>query len=320
MTQAKTPHVARNAAWVASILLFLPLASIVGGVSASNPFARGAAVERVLVVAHAGASSIAPQNTLVAGQAALALGADVWGVDVRVTRDGRLVLMHDETLDRTTNVEDVFPDRAPWRVADFTLDEVRRLDAGSWFAEIDPFGEIASGIVSPEEADDFAGEPVPTLKEALEFVAAADWLIDVEVKSLRAEDRGPVAARLSELIAATGTEEQVFVSSFDHDFLRTFRAVAPSVPIGVLALLPPSGLVEFLDSIEADVYLPSVVGFTPPLLEDLEQTGFHVILWTYNTIDSLEYALGLPGIDGVYTDFPQRLLPLLRPRAVEDAP
>jgi len=319
VTAAQAVQAWRVAARFAAILLLLPSAATAAGESTSNPFARGAAFDRVFVVAHAGASSIAPQNTLVAGEAAFALGADAWGVDVRVTSDGRLVLMHDETLDRTTNVEDVFPDRAPWRVADFTLEEVRRLDAGTWFAEVDPFGKIASGHVSPEEAAGFVGEPVPTLEEALEFVAATDWLIDIEVKAPPVEARGHVVARLVELIEATGTDDHVLVSSFDHDFLREFRAIAPSVPIGALALLPTSGLVEYLDAIQADVYLPSVVGFTPPLLEELEQAGFQVILWTYNTIDSLEYALDLPGIDGIYTDYPQRLVPLLR-TLTEDAP
>ena len=308
----------RRAIWITLISLLLPCVTMLGDVSTPNPFARGEVHERVLIIAHAGASSIAPQNTLVAGEVALALGADVWGIDVRVTRDGHLVLMHDETLDRTTNVDDVFPDRAPWHVADFTLEDVRRLDAGSWFTEIDPFGEIASSAVSPEDVGAFAGEPVPTLEEALKFVSEANWLIDIEVKPLPAEARNAVAARLSELIAVTKTERQVLVSSFDHDFLRAFRTVAPTVPIGVLALLPPHDLIETLNEIEADAYLPSVVGFTPSLLEELEAAGLHVILWTYNTVDSLEYALGLPGVDGIYTDFPQRLVPLLG--SVESTP
>ena len=94
-------------------------------------------------------TSIAPQNTLAAGRAAFAIGADVWGVDVRRTADGVFVLMHDATLERTTNVEEVFPDRAPWPVDAFTLDEIRRLDAGSWFVDKDRlpprFAPIARG-------------------------------------------------------------------------------------------------------------------------------------------------------------------------------
>jgi len=92
-----------------------------------NVFLKGAALPRpVLNIAHAGAASIAPQNTIIAGKKALAAGADLWGIDVRLTKDGIFVLMHDKTLERTTNVEDAFPDRAPWEVKDFTADDERR--------------------------------------------------------------------------------------------------------------------------------------------------------------------------------------------------
>lgn len=276
------------------------------------PFCRHPSLgEPILNVAHAGASSVAPQNTLAAGQAALVAGADVWGVDVRRTGDGVLVLMHDETLDRTTNVEQVFPDRSPWRVAEFLFDEVRKLDAGSWFIEEDPFGEIADGDVSSEELEGYVEEPVATLREALGFVVANEWLIDIEVKAPLAVDRGVVASELLAVIAETGASDRVLVSSFDHEFLRAVRRTEPRIPIGALALLPPPNPVGTLTALGADVYLPSVVGFTETLLTDLEEQGICVIAWTYNSKRQLRYAVGLPGVDGIYTDFPQRLAELI---------
>src|SRR5690606_25959316 len=101
------------------------------------------------VVAHRGASRHAPENTVAAAEAAAALGARWAETDVQRTADGELVLVHDETLERTTNAEEVFPDRAPWNVSDFTAAEIAQLDAGSWYGE------------------EFAGEPVPTLTEFL---------------------------------------------------------------------------------------------------------------------------------------------------------
>lgn len=312
--------------FVRSTLLCALIVSTLQPVSASDEplpcvFCRNASQPRLILnVAHAGASSVAPQNTMAAGRAALEMGADVWGVDVRATRDGVLVLMHDETLERTTDTEDVFPARAPWHVADFSLDEILTLDAGSWFLQDDPFGRIAEGAVSDDALASYAGEPVPTLREALEFVAEEDWLIDVEIKTPAEGEVRVVAERLVSLIDETGTGNNVLVSSFDHDFLRAVRALNPAIPIGALSIFPPPDPLDYLRALDVDIYLPSVVGFTDELLYELEKEGIKVIVWTYNATLQLEHAIGLPGVDGIYTDFPQRLAGLLENRVEEAAP
>jgi glycerophosphoryl diester phosphodiesterase len=136
-----------------------------------------------LVIAHRGARSLAPENTLAAAMAAWRLGADGWELDVRMTKDGELILMHDETLSRTTNAPSLFPNRSPWLVSDFTLEEIKMLDAGSWFVDQDPYGTIAAGEVSPEEAAKFRGEKVPTLKEALALTKELGFWVNIELKS-----------------------------------------------------------------------------------------------------------------------------------------
>ncbi len=285
-------------------------ALLLGSVSAAaaNPFLREAGrPSLVFNIAHAGASSVAPQNTLAAGQAAFELGADVWGIDVRITGDGAFVLMHDETLDRTTDAEEAFPTRAPWWVADFTLDEIRRLDAGSWFIHDDPFGQIEAGRVSAAELRKYAGEPVPTLREALEFVAERGWLIDVEVKPTAGLDPEGVAQSLFDLIEETGTADRVMISSFDHQILRAVKGLDPTIPIGALSIFAPLDPIAYLVDLRADVYLPSLVGFTDALLRDLSDAGIGVHVWTYNTEDRLGRLARTPGITGIYTDFPQRL-------------
>jgi len=298
-------------------VLILTFACMLGsvqvvGASHDNPFLRGATRSPVpLSIAHAGASSLAPQNTLAAGRAALELGADVWGVDVRMTRDGVFVLMHDKTLDRTTDVEDRFPTRSPWRVEEFSLQEIRRLDAGSWFVDADPFGQIEAGCVCAAELEGYIGEPVTTLREALEFVAREGWLIDIEVKSGVDADLDELAHRLLDVIGKTDTADRIMVSSFDHEILRAVKRLNPAIPTGALTIFAPLDPVPYLNDLEADVYLPSAVGYPPGLLDDLSEAGIRVHVWTYNAEDQLGRLAQTPGIAGIYTDFPQRLAPIL---------
>jgi glycerophosphoryl diester phosphodiesterase len=296
----------------AMLLFALSVGAYASAGETLNVFSRCAKRPRpVLNIAHAGASSLAPQNTLAAGRKAFEFGADLWGVDVRLTQDGVFVLMHDETLERTTNAAELFPSRAPWRVANFSSDEIRTLDAGSWFVRDDPFSEIEAGNVSAEELQAYIGEPVPTLQQALEFTAALDWRIDVEVKPTGAADAATIAERLLALIGQTETDDRVMISSFDHEILRAVKRIDPSVPVGALVLFAPLDPVRALEELEADVYLPSLVGYTSELVARLAELGIGTHPWTYNSIDQLERLATLPGITGIYTDFPQRLEPIL---------
>lgn len=150
----------------ALVVVALCAAACAGGVSERAEPAPGATTEPArgpVNIAHRGASAYAPEHTLPAYSLAIEMGADYVEQDLQLTRDGVLICMHDTTLERTTNVEEVFPDRATeverrgerhqvWRVADFTLEEIKTLDAGSWFGE------------------EFAGTRVPTFQEAIDLV------------------------------------------------------------------------------------------------------------------------------------------------------
>src|ERR1700754_1967433 len=116
----------RLAAILATSLATLPVPALTATPATAAP--------AVVNVAHRGASAYAPENTIPALDLAGARGADVFEFDVQETKDHKLVLMHDATLARTTNVERVLPGLSPWRVGDLTLAQIRRLDAGSWFS------------------------------------------------------------------------------------------------------------------------------------------------------------------------------------------
>ncbi|MDO3379217.1 glycerophosphodiester phosphodiesterase [Geoalkalibacter halelectricus] len=156
--------------------------------------------ERFWFWAHRGASACAPENTLAAFRLAEAQGADGIELDVHISRDGVPMVIHDETLERTTN--------GRGRVADTRLRDLRRLDAGRWFA--------------PE----FAGEPLPLLAEVLE------WAGERVPLNLELKDRRTGAAVLR--LLHHYPQCRVLVSSFDHRLLKDLRAQAPQLPLGFL--------------------------------------------------------------------------------------
>ena len=198
------------------------------------------------MLAHRGASSLAPENTLEAAKLAWVQGADAWELDVQLSRDGVPVVLHDARLVRTTDIAKRFPGdrrgRDGFRVCDFDLAEIRTLDAGSWFLD-DPaahrsaasFGTLAQ--ISPTQRSVYRSGRVriPTLEQALSFTADLDWLVNVEIKSFPDGPPGLVEKVLG-VIKRTGTASYVLLSSFDHrDVARMARLAASDLELATLA-------------------------------------------------------------------------------------
>ncbi|MBC7093459.1 glycerophosphodiester phosphodiesterase [Candidatus Bipolaricaulota bacterium] len=269
----------------------------------------------VLVIAHRGARSVAPENTLAAARRAAELGADGWEFDVQMTKDGELVLMHDEALARTTDAGTVFPGRSPWRVADFTLHEIQKLDAGSWFVAQDPFGTIASGEVPPEKAAEFHGERVPTLREALLLTKELDLWANIELKgtplsplSNRSKD---TVDKTVALIRELGLTERVLVSSFDREMIRYLKRIAPEIAGALLVISMPSDPVAYLREVGADALNPKASAFDRDAARGLGMAGFGVYVWTVNEPADLSRFAREPDVTGIITDWPQRLRGIL---------
>ncbi|GFM37265.1 glycerophosphodiester phosphodiesterase [Desulfovibrio psychrotolerans] len=261
----------------------------------------------VMNIAHRGARSVCPENTLLAAGIGLAHGAHMWELDVSMTADGELVIVHDDTLERTTDValRPEFAARAPWRVCDFTLAELRTLDAGSWFLQTDPFGQIAAGGVDAKDRAAFAGLRVPTLREGLEFTRDADWCVNVEIKDhehLIGHDT--IVEATLELIRATDMADRVLLSSFQHRYLMEAGRRMPGMPLGVLVEEPHDmDPVDLVRSLRAHAYHPETGLFTEDDVARLRDAGFGVNVFTIN--DAAEMArLVAWGVTGLFTDFP----------------
>jgi glycerophosphoryl diester phosphodiesterase len=261
-----------------------------GGAAAAS--SRGPDVD---VVAHAGASADAPQNTLAAVRLAIEQGADVIENDFQQTADGELVVVHDTSLARTTDVEQVFPDRAPWHVGDFTLAEIKRLDAGSWYG--------------PQ----YVGERVPTLRQWA--VAAGDrgMMIEAKTPELYPGIEAELARQLRTyaVFERARRADRLVVMSFNHAWLRAFDKRAPRVPVGLVFGTRPTHREIWMASSWADAIVP-VVGLVDELAIDWAHAhGMEVFVWTIDVVRDMRRVIRW-GADGVITSYPLVLDTVLR--------
>ncbi len=231
-----------------------------------------------LAIAHRGASARRPENTLAAFIEAVAMGADAVELDVQLSRDGRLVVIHDETLERTTNGAGI--------VEEHDFEQLRTLDAGAWFGD----GSIH--------------DRVPTLEEVLDAVAGR-VLVNVELKpSQRVE--GLVTAALA-AVEERGLLTRVVFSSFRADALRLLRARSAHAAIGVLCTagtLEPS-LAE-AGRLGARNLHPWNIMVDRELVGVARARGLAVWPWTANETDEIERLVAL-GVDGIFSDHPDRV-------------
>ena len=270
----------------------------------------------VLNIAHRGARSLAPENTLIAAQMAWKFGADMWETDLVVSSDEALVLFHDDTLTRTTNAKTVYPNRAPWRIADFSLSELLKLDCGSWFLQSDPFGQIRAGRVSNALQTSFEGAKIPTLEEGLQFTKDASWKINIELKELpSAMQEFPIVERVLALIDKMNFNcTDLVISSFNHAWLREIKLLRSDIEVQALI---GSSTLKPLDwgNLDYKTYNVRHSLINSRHIGELAEKGISVNLWTVNEEKDMRRFINA-GASGIFTDFPHRLARILgRPTA-----
>jgi glycerophosphoryl diester phosphodiesterase len=237
------------------------------------------------VVGHRGASGHAPENTMAAFHRAVELGAAFIETDLHLSRDARLVCVHDATLERTSNGRGA--------VKDLTLAQLKELDAGAWFGT------------------EFSGERIPTLEEALAFAREKDIVFFLEVKYEAAWgiEHGLVAALRSAREAA-----RAVILSFSRGVLRNVRRLDNTLMTGLLFdKIPnegPQAIIERALEIGARQLAPRGDLVTPELLELAHRRDLQVVCWTVNQPEEMR-ALIAAGVDGIMTDFPDRLVAAL---------
>jgi glycerophosphoryl diester phosphodiesterase len=250
------------------------------------PFNEFVEEHSFIVCAHRGASGMAPENTMAAVVMALECGAPMVEIDVQYTSDRKMVVFHDDTLERTTNGTGLIKDR--------TYDELRQLDAGSWF--------------SPS----FVGQRIPALIDVLQELRGRAY-VNIEIKPRAASEQA--AAELAELLALVrGLEmfSKCVFSSFDHSALVYLRSVAPDVR--TIALNVPGderSPVRVVRSCGADGYGCSIEELTKERSDSCRHAGIPFGIYTVNTPQELEFVLD-HGANGIVTNMPHIVIPHYR--------
>lgn len=234
--------------------------------------------EGFIITAHRGASAAAPENTLIAYKKAIEMGADYAELDVRQTKDGAIVLMHDKTVHRTTGVKGF--------VWDFTLEELRQMEAGSWFGE------------------EFRGEPIPTLEEVIRLVKGR-MKLNIEVKI--SEHEPGIAQRVVNIVRSEDFSLNCMITSFDMETVKTFKAIAPDLKTGLI----------FDKEYRSDVFEGNweILSSNYELVDAefirlARNSGKKTYAWTVNDREEMLRLIGL-GVDGIITDMPDLLISVL---------
>ncbi len=233
---------------------------------------------KCLIIAHRGASSFAPENTTAAFRKAVELNADAIEFDVKLTKDGEMVIIHDQLLERTTN--------GSGKVIDCTYEELYRLDAGSFFSE------------------EFKGEKIPLLKNVLEQFSDK-LLINIEITNYKSSHDG-LAGNIAALVKAMGIEKRVFFSSFLPKNLKITSEILPEVPTALLTLPGLPGLLSrsgLFYKISPQLIHPYYKDISAAYIKRQHAKGRKVNVWTVNQKEDMQEMIKLE-VDGLITDDP----------------
>ncbi|MFD2760875.1 glycerophosphodiester phosphodiesterase [Lentibacillus juripiscarius] len=239
----------------------------------------------IKTIAHRGSSGHAPENTIAAYDLGFEQKADYIEIDVQMTKDDKLVSIHDTTVNRTTD--------GTGSVGDYTLEELRNLDAGSWYDE------------------SFAGEKIPTFEEILDrYRGKIGILIELKSPGLYPGVEQKVADALIERNMHKPNNNKIIVQSFNHDSVKRFHSILPSMPVGVLVGYGQAENGEITDehlegyAAYADYVNPNKSLLDHDTVDRIHQHGLKT--WPYTIVDQewVDRLMGY-GVDGIITDYPE---------------
>jgi len=256
-----------------------------------------------IIAAHRGHRAIRAENTILAFEASIGL-CDFVELDVGFSKDDIPIVIHDDTLSRTSNAQELPYFFASDRVIDYTYDELSKLDFSSWFMHTDPFGTIASGQVTMEELSSLPIQTIPTLDEALKFLSSKNMPVNIEIKDLSGTHSDTIAvAKILDIIDRHQMQNQVIISSFNHSYLKQIDSLAPHIYTAVLQeKYHPSNIPEYLKNLGTDCYNIESAIADENTIRELVSCGINVSVFTINSTKEKNRIFNY-GARAVFTDF-----------------
>ncbi len=237
------------------------------------------------IIAHRGASSIAPENTLIAFKRAIELNSHGIELDVHMTKNGVPIVIHDFDLARTTNGKGF--------VNDFNLEAIKKLDAGSWFGS------------------EFSQEKIPTLEEVLELCCETDdnFIINVELKA-GSKVYPEIEEKVLRIFKQYSILDKILVSSFDHYAIEKIGSLEKDVKTAVLFSAAVVSPWRYLSTLNFDAYHTAWHRLDKDIIEGCHRNGLIVNAYTLDDMDFAKLLISY-GVDGIITNYPQNLLGLV---------
>ncbi|PIY91032.1 MAG: hypothetical protein COY72_00285 [Candidatus Nealsonbacteria bacterium CG_4_10_14_0_8_um_filter_35_10] len=227
---------------------------------------------KIKVFGHRGCAGLEPENTIRAFKRAIDLGVDLIEFDVRMTRDKKLVVIHDEKLDRTTN--------GIGFVKDFNFAEIRKFDAGK-------------------------GEKIPSLEETINFLKNKKPIIVIEIKEPETTEK------ILEIIKKEKLEDKVLIVSFWLDALKKLKKIDPKIKTGVLFGKKVKNMISLIKEIKADGLGLEYHSIDKEIVKDCHKENFKINAWTVNEFEDIRKMIKL-GVDIISSNYPNRVLEILK--------
>ena len=240
-------------------------------------------MKKPLIWAHRGASGHAPENTLPAFDLAAKMGADGVELDVQMTKDGEIVVCHDETINRTSS--------GKGRIKEYTLTELKQFDFS--------YGNLA-----------YEGVQIPTLEEVMDLLDPTGLTINIEIKT-GIIFYPEIERKLLDLARRKNWEDRVIYSSFNHETLRTLHQLDPSVQTGILYADGLVDVVPYAKSLHARALHPAMYNLQyPGFLEQCAEAGIDIHVWTINSTEEITRCIEL-GVHAIITNYPEKVKKIL---------
>lgn len=258
--------------------------------------------DKNLIVAHRGARSIRAENTMSAFKEAIKK-SDYIELDVGFTKDGVPVIIHDDTLERTSNVKEFPQFKKPYKVIDYTYKQLQKLDFGEWFIKEDPFGTIKNGRVNIEELKALKKQRILSLDKVLKFLKKHKFPVNIEIKDLsKTPFDKTVAKTIVDIVEENVMVNYVLISSFNHKYLRQVHKLNSNIDIAALQENEhPKDLVKRLKRLRVRSYHPSFDITDTDLIKNLSNAGIFVNIFTVNDKSKKEDFFN-SGAKSIFTD------------------